>query len=134
VNLLEGLINEYIACKCASEKEFIKEERKGFIDKWTKFPKAQISTYNLDGELYESLRILYKRRRNLIVHGKSTISHDGEIKIKGTGIETEPNETSLLIEWCNIPERLLQNLFTHDKSESINTFKNSCESFIKTVE
>jgi len=130
INLIEGLINEYIAIKSASQGDFQKLERKGLLEKWMHVPQKFIPAYKLNDELKQQLVFLYESRRNLIIHNKPQIIRNGEKIINGEKIESISGETDLVLKWCSLPQLLIIDLFAQDSSPSINSFKTHCEHYI----
>lgn len=89
--LCEAAINAIIAIGLAFHKNedvFQLIEKCEMKEKWTDGPKLFFPAYNLpkDGQLYETLTILNRRRNNL-VHYKITLESKGEVVIEGTKVE-----------------------------------------------
>jgi hypothetical protein len=136
-SLLEGVINEYLLLKSNSKSEFDKMEQNSFIKKWTEIPKQFASAYTLDSQLQSELEELYSKRRKLLIHDKPTLKENHIVKIQGKNIASAENETELLFKLCELPEKLISNLFNYDLEvntlgSKIWNFKSQCCHYIET--
>ena len=73
------------------------------------FPKGEV--------LNENLKLLIKRR-NAIAHPKVEIKIDDEIIHKGNVSESHNNEIILHLNFCDLPEQLVDNLKKYDRSQA----------------
>lgn len=117
--MIEALANLLLS-ENADSDTFAILERATPIEKWVTLPKIFISNYELpkDKELYNQLRLL-NVRRNSITHSKPEIKIDDKIIHRGNMPKRGNKENALHLAFCDLPEKLIDNLGKYDQHQAV---------------
>jgi len=54
-----------------------------------------------------------------MIHDKPTLVENHAVTVQGCDVESAPNETELLFNWCELPEKLIETLFQHHPEANV---------------
>jgi len=125
--LIESYINYYLSLKIYKLNLldiFNDIEKIKVREKWLLAPRLFLDSYQFDksGELYCTLNHLIKRR-NTLMHYKVDIKVNGKKVLKGNRFDRGKynEEKNTILKFCNLPKKLLEHLYSFDKSEETRT-------------